>query len=156
VACAIAPDYHKKKSELWSLVRGVRLKNVRALQYLSLTGRGDIEMKMLVMCSAIFIATVNISLVNASTNIIGTWVDTTDSDEFLTFRNNGTWEWTDNGGSSKSWGTWAKHGKRISAKGYDIKGNPFATTGTLSTSLYFPQFVELNGARLHPETFKRR
>jgi hypothetical protein len=30
VACAIAPDYHKKKAVLWSLVRGVSLKKEHA------------------------------------------------------------------------------------------------------------------------------
>ncbi|MCP4345028.1 MAG: hypothetical protein GY795_05820 [Desulfobacterales bacterium] len=81
---------------------------------------------------------------NTEVNIlIGTWVDTTDTNEYLTFRTGGTWEWTDNQGSKHSRGTWSQSGNSISVRGTDLNGNTFSTTGILGNILYFPQFVEV-------------
>ena len=113
--------------------------------------------KTLIIYSVFFLALLNIMLANvkAADSIVGTWVDTSDPDEYLVFKRDGTWKWNDTD-SSHSWGTWSQFGRNISAKGNDWYGNPFSTTGKLNGTIYFPQFVETNSdGSPHAEEFKR-
>ena len=115
--------------------------------------------KKLIVYGVFFLASLNIVLANTEVadSVVGSWVDTSDPEEYLVFKMDGTWEWNDTD-SSRSWGRWSQFGRSISAQGNDWHGNHFSTKGKIKSTgiIYFPQFVETNSdGSPHAEEFKR-
>ncbi len=94
-----------------------------------------------------------------SESVLGSWSDTTDDEEFLTFNSDNTWDWIDNDGTEHYSGTWSQNGDSVAVQGTDENGTDFAITGELrdgGAELFLSQFVELkNDGSLHSEKFSR-
>ena len=92
-------------------------------------------------------------------NILGTWVDSNDGNETLTFLADGTWSWVDEPGRGREWratasGWWRIEGDTIVIWGVDHYGLEFSATATVlaKNRLHIPHWIELDQ---HEETFVR-
>ncbi|MGQ9662291.1 MAG: hypothetical protein ACUVWX_08155 [Kiritimatiellia bacterium] len=92
-------------------------------------------------------------------NILGTWVDTNDGNETLTFLADGAWSWVDEPGRGREWratasGSWQIEGDTILIRGVDHYGQEFSATATVLSNnrLHISRWIELDW---HEETFVR-
>ena len=121
--------------------------------------RSEILLSCSVMCIGL---AVFCGCEGSTPSLPGTWDDTTDGNESVTFSEDGTWTWTDElrgstGLPATSSGTWNRIGDVVTVSGTNLDGQVFnATCEFLSNgNLYCPRFVETTDEP-HPEEFEKQ